>query len=316
MRALLSWGRERNGWKRLLAPTFFCQDVLGALARELPIVLYEDAPHRALPARVDAHRSDVLLVTNIYGMRTQPRIQTDAVLLEDHSHDPLSTWAWASHADYAVASLRKTLPLPDGGVLWSPQGRELPLEREVTDAHLRAAYDRLGAMALKRLYLAGFDVNKRDFRARFAASERFVGVGEVSGISPFSRARLMSLPAQRWREARLSNLEAFSRAFGEEPRAHLLAAPFGAILLIDSYSLRERVRKTLIAERIYPAVLWSLETPVTKGIPPDQVALSRRLLHVHCDFRYSREDTAHVASRARAAIRRADVLACHQATQH
>ena len=39
------------------------------------------------------------------------------VLIEDHIHDPLSDWSQSSNADYAVASLRKTLPVPIGAML-------------------------------------------------------------------------------------------------------------------------------------------------------------------------------------------------------
>jgi hypothetical protein len=40
---------------------------------------------------------------------------------------------------------------------------------------------------------------------------------------------------------------------------------------------------------VYPAVLWPLEAPVVPVEPAD-VELSRRLLSLHCDFRYSEVD--------------------------
>jgi hypothetical protein len=47
------------------------------------------------------------------------RAASEWLLVEDHSHDPFSPWAVGSSADYAFCSLRKTLPVPDGGLLWS-----------------------------------------------------------------------------------------------------------------------------------------------------------------------------------------------------
>src|SRR5688572_30478270 len=94
LRALLAWGRDELRWQRVLVPTFFCQEVVQALARELPISLYPDAPADPLPTGIEAGERDVVLLVNTYGMRTQTRIQTRAVVVEDHTHDPLSRWAF------------------------------------------------------------------------------------------------------------------------------------------------------------------------------------------------------------------------------
>jgi hypothetical protein len=299
LRALLAWGREQQGWKRLRAPTYFCQDVLRTLARELPIALYEDAPDRHLPLCVQANRSDVLLVVNFYGMRNSLRVDTGAVVVEDHTHDPLSDCAFASKADYAFASLRKTLPLPDGGVLWSPTWKNLPREQPATGDHLRVTLDRLSAMVLKCHYLEGAFVDKSEIRARFLEGEQAIGGGSISGISPFSRERVRSLPVRRWREARADNLETLRREIRTISTFELLDSPFAGTLLFDSADVRENVRAALITERIYPAVLWPLDG-CEAAIPAEQIDLSRRLLTLHCDFRYSRDDMARVAGRIRA----------------
>jgi hypothetical protein len=234
-------------------------------------------------------------------MRKALDVETNAVVVEDHTHDPLSECASASRADYAVASLRETLPLPDGGVLWSPTGKDLPSEVTATDEHLHVTLDRLSAMVLKLHYLTGAAVEKTAFRVRFAEGERRLGAGAISGISPFSRERLHSLPAHRWREKRADNLTTFRRQIHTVPGFRLLDGTFAATLRFDSADLRDRVRTALIGQRIYPAVLWPLEKPVVTGIPAEHVELSRRLLTIHCDFRYGRDDMARVASRLAAA---------------
>ncbi len=302
MRGLLRWGRDERGWTRLLVPSFFCESVVAVLAGELPVARYEDAPDAAPPLRVEAERSDVLLLVNTYGMRSRPRVDTRALVVEDHTHDPLSPWAFASEADYAVASLRKTLPLPDGGVLWSPKTLPLPAEREATERHAAAASARATAMRLKREYLEGGLVEKAEYRALAATGERAIGRGEVSGITAESRARLPTLPAREWRERRERNLAAFRRALGPVAGARLLEAPFAATLVFDSAERRESVRRALVAASIYPAVLWPLETAGTAGIPPRDRALSRRVLSLHCDFRYDERDMRRVADALREAL--------------
>lgn len=298
IRALLALGSQELGWRRVLCPTFFCQNVVAALARQLEVALYDDDPLRGSAPSVDARPGDVLLVPNVYGARRKPSpspTRSAMATIEDHTHDPLSAWAYESDADYAIASLRKTLPLPDGGVAWSPRSHPLPSERPMTPRHARASLDRLSAMVLKAHYLAGDAVSKEEFRQRALDGERAIGGGEISGISPFSRARLASLPTRTWREARAVNRAAFRQAFGVCQGVAVLDTPFAVTLLFDSADAREKVRKELVAARVYPAVLWSLDDPVVPEIPASQIDLARHLLTLHCDYRYSPADMSRVA---------------------
>ena len=81
IRALLAWGRETLGFERVLVPSFFCPEVISALACELPVAIYPDAPGEPLPAGIDAGPRDVLVVVNTYGMRSKARVDTRAVVL-------------------------------------------------------------------------------------------------------------------------------------------------------------------------------------------------------------------------------------------
>ena len=103
---------------------------------------------------------DVVFVSAMFGAQPSVRVEGSGAIIEDHSHDLLAPPAIASTADYVIVSLRKTLPLPDGGAAWSPQGHDLPPERTMTDAHASGALERMSAMALKRMYLDGEPVGQ------------------------------------------------------------------------------------------------------------------------------------------------------------
>lgn len=302
LRALLRFGRRVHGWRRLLAPSYYCHDVLAAARRELDVELYAWTPFAEAPTIVTAGPGDVVLSLAPFGLPPTVRA-VGGPLIEDHTHDPLAPAARWSRADYALASLRKTMPLPDGGVAWSPIGRDVPPEMLVTVRHATAALARLSAMSLKHAYLAGDGVDKTVFRALAIRGERTIAVGPPSGISPYSRARLGTIPLAGWRWARRRNLASFRDALGRPDGVSLVATPFAATLVLATPEVRDRVRAGLIAARIYPAVLWPLDHPAVHDVPAASRALASRILSIHCDQRYGPDDMRRVAAAVREAVR-------------
>ncbi|XVV10337.1 hypothetical protein ACQP2X_36640 [Actinoplanes sp. CA-131856] len=129
LHALLRLLRPRG---RLFVPSYFCTGVAESLAAEVPIAWYRHVPDNLALDTLTATNGDVVLAQNLFARETGAAWQTwieahpGVIVIEDHSHDPFGSWPRHSTAAYAVASLRKTLPLPDGGLLWSPTGRRLP----------------------------------------------------------------------------------------------------------------------------------------------------------------------------------------------
>lgn len=312
LRSLLKFGRDTLGWRTFWVPTYFCQTVVEALRVPGVSLRGYPLPADARELKFDgALPGDGVLVWHEFGLRRTlwhpPR--PGVAIVEDHSHDPIGPAALGSRADFAVASLRKTLPLPDGAVLWSPKGRVTPRASLATKRRLRASADRLAGMVLKALYLQGQNVEKSAFRALFERGEREMAGGPPSGMSPWAAAMLQTLPMQRWRETRGKNFRCLARSLEgcngvtvEQPEDG--CTPFVAILAFDTPRMREDVRSALIQRSVYPAVLWSLESPV---IDIDQRALdrSRRLLALHCDYRYDEQDMLRVAEEVATACRRA-----------
>ena len=121
---------RQMGWKRLWVPEYFCYEVLGSVLREgVNVAFYTDYPTfdedevvRDLPFE----EGDALFRVNYFGLRSMRSNRVIKVpVVEDHTHDLIGAWACSSDADWCIASLRKTLPLAEGGMLWSPQGYRL-----------------------------------------------------------------------------------------------------------------------------------------------------------------------------------------------
>ena len=302
LRLLLGHGAEHRGWRRLWVPEYYCQHVAAALVRpNLELLPYPDHPLRPTPDLPDGRHGDAVLLVDYFGLRGPVRApqQNGVEVVEDHSHDPWSPWARSSSADFCIAALRKTLPITDGGALWSPRGHPLPPTPRLTAQRRRAAATKLAAMILKAMYLDGHPVDKSEYRRLALRGERGLAVPGISAMSDTAGAILRSFPVQSWRRARATNHALLASLVEEAGWARVLLSadgacvPFSLVVVLDTAERRERVRIRLIGANVYPAILWPLEETVVP-VGRDARELSRRMLSIHCDGRYGAADMGRV----------------------
>ena len=316
--ALVRWGSRRHGWRRVWLPSYYCPEVPAALcalvAGEIELRVYPDHVLTAPPALegIPAAPGDVVVVANQLGIRSRPDAALvalrGAVVVEDHSHDLGSAWARGSRADYAFASLRKTLPIPDGGAVWSPRGREVPPEPSGVDVRAGPALERLSAALLRRDERAGPADERLRFRALARSAARHADSTAPPGIAPVSRALLSHMPADAWRERRRRNLEILVREVELPRQARVLLPPAGGVafaftVVFGSEEHRDRAERALVERAVVPTVLWPLDPSRDRGAGRADADLSRRILSVHCDQRYDEEDMHRLAGIVRAALR-------------
>ncbi len=298
--------------KRVLFPSYYCEDVFDVAPRA-QVRLYQDHPERStVDLRPDdLETGDLVVVVNTFGLRARSpltmSVPDSVVVVDDHTHAPFSSWAreeaLKSSRRFAFASLRKWLPIPDGGVLWSPSGHDVPTAADADDRARSITLDRLSGMTLKSAYLAGAPIEKDAFRTLLVRGEEAIGRGErPSGMSAISRGLLDALPIDDFVERRRANHRAFLEAFRASPGVRVASAacdetPFGIVLVFEDDATRDAVRRALVAASIYPAVLWPLtaDWSTLRSDRDAEVALSRRVLFLHCDHRYTSADMGRVA---------------------
>ena len=294
---------------RLWLPDYFCHEVATRWSEAAEVVLYEDDPRWPEPRweSLAPGRRDVVVAVNYFGVRegggwSAWRSGTECVLVEDHAHDPVSEWAVASGADYAFSSLRKTLPVPDGAILWSPRGLDLP---DQPAGGAEGSELKLAAMLLKGEYLAGGedDLKERFRRLQVDGEERLAG-SPPAGASPATREMLVRGVPLAWRAARASNTARLVTALHDWELAEPLftewpadAAPLGAAFVFGAREDRDRVREALREADVYCPVHWG----DLAGSASERVRdLAGRILTIPTDWRYSASDMARIASIARA----------------
>lgn len=295
-----------QGWQRLWVPKYFCYDVIESLKEAgLELVFYTDYPDyhddsktiEAIQRKGHFRPTDAILWVNYFGTRSYRDVEKlNIPVVEDHTHDLIGGWAINSHADWCIASLRKSLPVPEGGMIWSPMGLKLPKQPDSSEENEQIAATRWEAMRLKARYLAGEEVEKAAFRQGFVDTEAYFDRAEVCALDAESQRFLQLFDIRDWYNRKWENWELLRdikkdgvRVLWPENKG---CYPFSLIMVFELEEERNRVRKALIERQVYPTILWS--------VPPSYYGeisqMSGGMLSIHCDARYTKEEILQMKS--------------------
>lgn len=302
LQALIDHGTVHRGWRRLWVPSYYCEDVIEVLEHEnLGIARYHQVPGQTgvIPQAVEG---DVLLRTSYFGWPVAPIGEWSGEVIDDCSHAP--GFLASSKADFAFASLRKCLPIPDGALAWSPCQHSLPPAPKLDAGHDNLALMRLAAMAKKRAYLNGAPLGKESYRGLEVDTEEGFLARPLSRMSAWSWSILAGFDVDQWERQRQLNLEAFVGALGDIDGVRLLdppaaATPMIAVLQMPNRARRDGLRAELAAASIYTAVLWPPPHDDPEWYGDQERHFAETTLCVHIDGRYTTGDLERVANQIR-----------------
>lgn len=203
------------------------------------------------------------------------------------------------YSNYTVASLRKWIGLPDGGLIWKRGSRfSIPLDVDSTDGGFGRA--RLVAGLMKGLYCDGILSQKDGYRALFGMAEDIAdGCTAAVPMSRVSRTMWGQLDAASIVCARRANYAVLASGMSRLRCLHLLeeALPQGVCPLgcpvVSPY--RDDLRIFLTSHSVYCPIHWQLPDEVKTGFPVSQ-SLSATILTLPCDQRYTTRDMDRVVS--------------------
>ena len=305
---LLADGRQcivvlirQYGWKRIWMPDYFCYEVIDTIKEQtgIRVMFYEDNPlHEGLVESLPFEEGDVLLRMNFFGMRGQRNNKKiTCPVIEDHTHDMFSHWALYSDADWCIASIRKSLPLPEGGIIWSPKGHKLTVDVLSTDENEQIAATRWEGMEMKAQYLNGAAISKDEFRKRYTETEEWFDKAEPALIDERSWMFVTKqLDINLWQGAKRRNWKLLKSLVNQDDCTMMIpeddsCTAFSLTILLKSCEQRDALRKRLIEACVYPAVLWA----VPESASDEAKSFCKRMLSVHCDGRYTEEDIKQLA---------------------
>lgn len=270
---------KHSDWSRIWIPRYFCYEVVDYISRcGIEIAFYEDSPmvdDSVAISQIRFTSGDVLLRINYFGLRGWRDSSSLGVdIIEDHSHSLSGDWIEKSNATWCVASLRKSLPIAEGGVLWSPKGMRLPVKPMQTEQNIALVIKRREAMMLKADYLKGNYIDKESFRKLYIDTENDFDNLPLSTIASEDYEIVDSIDVETWNTLKKSNWMILNQLLRDKIE---VLQPENDRCIPFSFVVRgQQIRQKLIDSAIYSAILW----PVDKDI-------DQNLISIHCDGRYS-----------------------------
>lgn len=286
-----------RGWKRLWVPSYFCEESLECIRRAgIQLRKYKCTPYSEPDSIIEEFQtetSDGLLIVDYFGLFGERHFTNiGCEVVEDHTHNLIGEWALNSSTDWCIASLRKALPIPDGGLLWSPKNHKLPDPPHVSQVTVDVMDGRFRAMRLKEQYLHGNHIEKTEFLNLFRKTEETFDSLEISRISDISFQIVKDIDIFTWYDLKRENWHFLKENLEMGDYVEILLpensedTPFSIILKFKSAEIRDKVRRNLISRAVYPAILWNIEDSCDESAKH----FGDTMLSIHCDGRYSLDD--------------------------
>lgn len=277
---LIIYQHKHHGLSTLYIPSYYCHDITLLMSKIVEVEIYSCDPFTVVDLTLFPHSCAVILV-EYFGNKAEVKgHKQDLLLILDKTHNPFSTYSYNFTIDYTFGSLRKVLPLSDGGFLIPPVSVSQLKSRE----NIKELKEAQKAMQLKKSFLAGCDIDKSDFLNAYGRFEEFLNLSDdVFPISTKSQKSVFSIDTAKLLATKKSNLEYLNSYYQDNQKIKLFLNDCYFSFFINPESLIE-LKTALIKAKVYPAILW----PAYSGdynLIGDSILIS-----LHADFRYSLED--------------------------
>lgn len=302
MKAVAITAKDR--YRQVLLPALCCESMVSPFTLHgIKPVFYKMHPDyraNALDVKQKLTEDSILVYGSYFGVEPFDaetlsflhRLFPHALFMEDRTQDILASRENSSFSpDFTIASIRKWIPIPDGGLLWG---------KLFTNAQVHPDFSQLRkeAMRKKSEYLqTGSNELKDTFRKMLGqASELLDQSAEPYAMTAESQQLLASLDFQQIYACRQANAKALMTSLSPD-RAHLrfitnapeISTLYFPILVKD----QGFVQKELAKLGIYCPVIWPVPEEAL-GVCEVAQFTADHMLGVPCDQRYTPEDMAYI----------------------
>jgi len=289
--------------KTIWIPGYYCPFVKSWLEHEFNNISYYEInpfdPHEEVDWSKFTNNQDIIIVNNYWGLKKNliPK-SSRPVVIEDHSHGWQSTGCLESRADFCFASLRKTVPLPLGGIAWKPSSSrsDISLRKEdlfeipQPDNDMERSWELISkSMELKAS--CKYSGDKKQYLELYAQGESILrSAFDIFPLESSKKLLLEKIIFKDFRYYKEQNSKLIIPKIEKNDFFSVLHkkgfTPFGLLLIFKNREELLSLKKFLISKSVYPAELW----------PDNSIDYEHQfLLNIHIDFRYDEEDLEYIA---------------------
>jgi hypothetical protein len=290
-------------------PAYLCDSILQSFRElELDVKFY---PHRELlkPVLNGNIKDSLVYLIDYFGIEPvsekeiEELLDDNNIVILDVSHSILDENRFSlTHENfYRIASIRKTFPIPDGGIVYHSdpnfKSSNIPPRKYET---------KLEAMLLRKLYLKGYDMDgsdKKGVKEHFLnlnqeyESYKYGSVVEPQSIPLTSCYILKNISITDIMDRRWENLSFMHEKLANKEvllfNLDKIKSPFILTLKFKNENERDFIRKKLIENDVYPPVLWDLKAYIPEEFTFERT-LSKRILMVPTDQRFGATEMSKV----------------------
>ncbi len=214
------------------------------------------------------------------------------IFIEDRTHNLIWNKKRSFVPDYTMASLRKWLNVPDGGLLWA----EVPLKKTYYSEDTTFSANRLKAQCMRReFFLNGNQTIKTEYRKIFSSVSDIMDKDkEPSRMSAYSYQLAQRANWNMIRKKRIQNASKLISIL-KEANVELIQTETGFSDLYVPFKLSNRdfMQGKLSPKGIFNTIIWPL-SEAQKQVCPVAKATEEMMLAAPCDQRYDVEDMEYI----------------------
>lgn len=213
------------------------------------------------------------------------------IFIEDRTHNVLVDSSYIFKPHFTVASLRKWIDIPDGGLLWMSDD----LKKKGFSENLTFSETRLRAQCMRNEFLAsGNEELKKEYRKIFSTITDMIDEEVLPGLmSQYSyelaeRADWNTISDIRRRNAKILIKELNGFNFVQNDSG------FGDVYVAVLINNRDIIQQKLASMGIFCTIIWPLNDEQREA---SEIAryTEEHMLTIYCDQRYSENDMKYVA---------------------
>lgn len=279
---LVTYQSKYHRLEKIFIPSYYCHDVTKLIEKVVSVEMYHCDPLSTVDVSTFPNKTAVILV-EYFGNKVKAKgTSNDSMLILDKTHNPFSDYNYDFDINYTFGSLRKVLPLSDGGFL-TPKLPTSNLE-STKDINVVALRDAQKAMRLKTLFLEGYDIDKNIFLNAYSRFEEFLNENEVIySLSDKSCESIFHIDYKQILLIKERNLNYLNGYYQENSKIKLFLNNCYFSFFINLKDITA-FKLALIRSNVYPVILW-----------PDynndyNLINNYVLISLHVDFRYRLED--------------------------